>query len=55
MIDEGQDMPREFYNALVNLGFNRFFVVADQNQQITEANSSRKDIAETALTSKRRT
>ena len=46
VIDEGQDMPREFYNALVNLGFNRFFVVADQNQQITEANSSRKDIAE---------
>ena len=44
VIDEGQDMPREFYNALVNLGFDRFFVVADQNQQITEANSSRKDI-----------
>ena len=44
VIDEGQDMPREFYDALVNLGFDRFFVVADQNQQITEANSSRKDI-----------
>ena len=44
VIDEGQDMPREFYNALVGLGFDRFFVVADQNQQITEANSSRKDI-----------
>ena len=44
VIDEGQDMPREFYNALVGLGFERFFVVADQNQQITEANSSRKDI-----------
>ena len=44
VIDEGQDMPREFYNALVGLGFNRFFVVADQNQQITDANSSRKDI-----------
>ena len=44
VIDEGQDMPREFYNALVALGFDRFFVVADQNQQITEANSSRKDI-----------
>ena len=27
-----------------SLGFERFFVVADQNQQITEANSSRKDI-----------
>jgi len=44
VIDEGQDMPREFYNALIGLGFDRFFVVADQNQQITNANSSRKDI-----------
>ena len=44
VIDEGQDMPREFYGALVGLGFDRFFVVADQNQQITEANSSRRDI-----------
>ena len=44
VVDEGQDMPREFYNTLVDLGFNRFFVVADQNQQITEANSSRRDI-----------
>ena len=46
VIDEGQDMPREFYRALVDLGFERFFVVADQNQQITEANSSRQDIAD---------
>ena len=46
VIDEGQDMPPEFYNALVGLGFDRFFVVADQNQQITDANSSRKDIAD---------
>ena len=44
VIDEGQDMPREFYNSLIGLGFDRFFVVADQNQQITEANSSRKNI-----------
>ena len=44
VIDEGQDMPRAFYDALVSLGFDRFFVVADQNQQITDANSSRKDI-----------
>ena len=44
VIDEGQDMPPEFYRALVNLGFERFFVVADQNQQITDANSSRQDI-----------
>ena len=44
VIDEGQDMPRAFYDVLVNLGFERFFVVADQNQQITHENSSRKDI-----------
>ena len=44
VIDEGQDMPREFYSSLANLGFDRFFVVADQNQQITEANSSRRDL-----------
>ena len=44
VIDEGQDMPPEFYRSLVKLGFERFFVAADQNQQITDAHSSRKDI-----------
>ena len=44
VIDEGQDMPPDFYSALVNLGFERFFVAADQNQQITEKNSSRKEL-----------
>ena len=44
VIDEGQDMPPAFYDALVSLGFERFFVVADQNQQITGANSSRLEI-----------
>ena len=44
VIDEGQDMPPQFYNTLVALGFHRFFVVADQNQQIRENKSSRKDI-----------
>ena len=44
IIDEGQDMPRQFYESLVNLGFEDFFVVADQNQQIKEENSSRRDI-----------
>ena len=46
VIDEGQDMPREFYSSLVSLGFERFFVVADQNQQIKEANSNRREIQE---------
>ena len=44
VIDEGQDMPPQFYHALVALGFDRFFVAADQNQQITEKNSSRREI-----------
>ena len=47
IIDEGQDMPRSFYESLTNLGFKNFFVVADQNQQITEDHSSRQDISET--------
>ena len=44
IIDEGQDMPREFYDSLVNLGWERFYVVADQNQQITAQKSSRQEI-----------
>lgn len=45
IIDEGQDMPPEFYQALVNLGVENFYVVADQNQQIVpEKNSTRHEI-----------
>ena len=45
VIDEGQDMPPAFYNALANLGFENFYVVADQNQQIhPEKCSARQDI-----------
>lgn len=45
VIDEGQDMPPPFYNALVNIGFEDFYVVADQNQQIhPDRCSSRQDI-----------
>jgi len=45
IIDEGQDMPPEFYHVLASLGFENFFVVADQNQQIVSGkNSSRRDI-----------
>ena len=44
VIDEGQDMPPMFYHSLVNLGFENFFVVADQNQQITEENSTIEEI-----------
>jgi len=48
VIDEGQDMPPEFYESLVNMGFENFFVMADQNQQINEGNSTRLEL-ETAL------
>ena len=44
VIDEGQDMPPQFYRSLLNLDFKNFFVVADQNQQITEENSTIADI-----------
>jgi superfamily I DNA/RNA helicase len=45
IIDEGQDMPPEFYQALASLGFENFYVVADQNQQIVPGqNSTRQDI-----------
>jgi DNA helicase-2/ATP-dependent DNA helicase PcrA len=45
VIDEGQDMPPAFYQCLANLGFENFFVVADQNQQIVDGeNSSIRDI-----------
>lgn len=45
IIDEGQDMPPKFYEALTNLGFIDFYVVADQNQQIhLNKCSSRQDI-----------
>ena len=45
VIDEGQDMPPAFYRTLINLGFENFYVVADQNQQIhPEKCTSRLDL-----------
>lgn len=45
VIDEGQDMPPAFYGTLIELGFENFYVAADQNQQIhTDRCSSRRDI-----------
>ncbi len=45
VIDEGQDMPPAFYRTLANLGFENFYVTADQNQQIhPDKCSSRQDI-----------
>jgi DNA helicase IV len=45
VIDEGQDMPPAFYRTLASLGFENFYVVADQNQQIhPDTCSSRQEI-----------
>lgn len=52
IIDEGQDMPPEFYEALASMGYENFFVVADQNQQITEENSSIQELKDKLLKDK---
>lgn len=44
IIDEGQDMPPEFYRALLQIGFEHVYVVADQNQRITDEHSSLHEI-----------
>src|SRR5690606_15261262 len=49
VIDEGQDMPPAFYNALANIGFENFYVVADQNQQIHPDRCSSVQDIENAL------
>jgi superfamily I DNA and RNA helicase len=32
VVDEGQDMPPQFYEVLIRIGFEQFYVAADQNQ-----------------------
>ena len=50
VIDEGQDMPPAFYRTLTQLGFENFYVAADQNQQIhPDKCSSRQDIENTLV------
>lgn len=44
IIDEGQDLPKGWYEAVESLNIENFFVVADQNQQITEQHSSRLEL-----------
>lgn len=44
VVDEGQDMPPDFYLALQDLGVEDLFVAADQNQQITDFNSTIEDL-----------
>ncbi len=45
LIDEGQDMPPEFYDFMAE-HFQNVFVSADENQQICDTNSSVKQIKE---------
>jgi len=46
IVDEGQDMSPQFYESLVCVGYENFFIVADQNQQITEENSTRQELTD---------
>lgn len=46
IIDEGQDMPVKFYESLISSGYENFFIVADQNQQITDDHSSRQELTD---------
>lgn len=46
IIDEGQDLPPAWYVAVEALNIENFFVVADQNQQITDQNSSHDELIE---------
>lgn len=46
IIDEGQDKPTKYYETLMYFGIENFFIVADQNQQITEDNSSRQELTD---------
>lgn len=45
VIDEGQDMPPNFYETLAQLAFEGFYVAADQNQQLhPDRCSSRQEL-----------
>lgn len=44
VIDEGQDLPMGWYECLKDLGIENFFIVADQNQQITDENIAKRDL-----------
>lgn len=46
IIDEGQDMPPKYYEVLQAAGYVNFFIVADQNQQITDDHSSRQELTD---------
>jgi DNA helicase II / ATP-dependent DNA helicase PcrA len=49
VIDEGQDMPPVFYHTLAVFGYENFYVVADQNQQIDPEKCSSRQQLENVL------
>ena len=49
LIDEGQDMPPQFYATLADWGLENFYVVADQNQQLEPDKCSSRQEIENAL------
>lgn len=49
VLDEGQDMPLDFYRALIAMGYENFFVVADQNQRIDRKSNSSLEELKVAL------
>lgn len=49
LIDEGQDMPPNFYSSIVGWGLENFYVVADQNQQLDPEKCSSRQNIENAL------
>ena len=46
IVDEGQDKPPKYYESLLHFGIENFFIVADQNQQITKENSTRQELTD---------
>ena len=52
VIDEGQDMPKDFYEILVEIGYENIFVVADFNQVLhQDSNSNYSDLCNALLKS----
>lgn len=50
VIDEGQDMPKDFYEILVEMGYENIFVVADFNQVLhQDSNSNYPDLCNALL------
>lgn len=46
VVDEGQDLPQGYYESIMTLGHENLFIVADQNQQITDQHSSIQELSD---------